>query len=194
MNAMSEIEKDFSGVLSAIDAVNIEDPNKTKIEEIEYPNELLYSVRMTGILEEYYPEAGELLIIAARGQHIKRWAIAREEYPEGRIGYLQWRKELTKLHCTELSQIMKDNGYGPEDIEIVEQLLNKRNLKTDQKSQILQDVVSIVFLKYYALDFVGKHADKDIQSIMGKMLKKMSPEGVSFAKENSPQAIAEALS
>lgn len=184
----------FAKALEAIDAVNIQDPNKTQIEDTEYPNELLYSIRMTGILEEYYPEAEELLILAARGQHIKRWAIAREEYPEGRIGYLQWRKELTRLHCSELSRIMKNSGYNVYEIESVEHMLNKRNLKTNDDSQILQDVVSIVFLKFYAEDFVSKHSDKNIDGILAKMLTKVSKKAVDFAKTVCPAPIVEALS
>ena len=49
--------------------------------------------------------------IAARGQYIKRWSIPRTNFPEGREGYHQWRRELTNLNCLILSELMKNSGY-----------------------------------------------------------------------------------
>jgi hypothetical protein len=190
---MTENEKRFSNVIAAIDAINIEDPNQTTIEDTVFPNELLYSQRMTGILEQYYPDAEELLIIAARGQHIKRWLMPREDYPEGKAGYHKWRRELAEHHSQMLSEIMADNGYAESEIVQVQRMILKKDLKTDHDSQVLQDVVSLVFLRYYANDFIAKHPDKNVSEIMGKMVKKISPEGLAKAKEICPENIVKAL-
>ena len=190
---MTEKEKRFSQVIAAIDAVNIKDPNTTTIEDTVFPNELLYSQRMTGILEQFYPDAGELLIIAARGQHIKRWSISRKDYADGKQGYHKWRRELAELHSQLLTEIMNENGYAEAEIEQVQKMILKKELKSDHDSQVLQDVVSLVFLRFYATDFIAKHPDKNVREIMEKMTRKMSPEGLVKAKEICPEPIIEAL-
>jgi hypothetical protein len=46
------------------------------------------------------------LKIAARAQHIERWTVPRSSYPEGRIAYLTWRKDLQKLHGAAVVNIL----------------------------------------------------------------------------------------
>ena len=74
--------------LRAIDAANSADPT---IEESQ-PAALLYGQRMSAELARLVPDASEPLQIAARGQHIERWLLPRAAYPEGREGYLAWRR------------------------------------------------------------------------------------------------------
>ncbi len=63
------------------------------------PAELLYGQRMSATLARLSPDASEHLRIAARGQHIERWTTPRRSYPEGRAGYLKWRKDLKEHAC-----------------------------------------------------------------------------------------------
>ena len=90
-----------------------------------------------------------------------------------------WRTELKKFHGKLVSSIMEKYGYTPEDIQHVDDLINKRRLKTDPETQCLEDVVCLVFLKYYFDEFIAKHAQEEekIIDIIQKTWKKMSDKG-----------------
>ncbi len=180
----------YKTVIAFIDKENEKDPNKEVENGDEFPKELLYSIRMTSILDDYAPGAGEILHIAARGQHIKRWSVPREKYPEGKLGYHTWRRELTELHTEMLTTIMRQCGYSEEETGLIEIFLGKKELKSNPDSQLLQDVVSLVFLKHYALGFATKHTDKDIANILEKVKRKMSERAVEYARKISPGVVA----
>jgi hypothetical protein len=85
----------FARALAAIDAVHAEDPEKDRGE----PKELVYAQRMSDWLAKLAPQASEALRLAVRCQHLRRWAIPRGAYPEGKVGYLRWRKEESLAHA-----------------------------------------------------------------------------------------------
>src|SRR6266436_2906379 len=119
----------FEAVIAAIDAANTADPNIIEIDGRAEPAELVYGRRMTATLARMAPDASEPLCIAARGQHIERWRLARKSYPEGRAGYLRWRKDAKELHARRLGDIMAEAGCGAGDIERVGALVRKEKLK-----------------------------------------------------------------
>lgn len=181
----------FHQAISIIDQVNSEDPNLETVEGKTFPKELLYAQRMSAKLEEYLPEAPEYLKIAARAQHIGRWKIARSDYPMDRVGYLRWREELKKMHADLTSTILREVGYSEEFIEKVSHLIRKKQLKTDEETQTLEDIVCLVFLEYYFEDFSLKHEREKIIDILQKTWAKMSEKGKKAALKLhlSPQSL-----
>lgn len=170
----------FVAVITAIDAVNAEDPRKTNVDGVEHPYESAYAERMTETMQRMYPEASELLRIAARAQHIRRWQIPRDTFPRNKEGYQKWRLGMRQLHAELAGGIMNDNGYSADEIALVGSFLRKERLKRDAESQALENVVDVVFLGYYWTDFVAKFADYDdgkLIDIVGKTLRKMSSHG-----------------
>lgn len=170
----------FNAAIQAIDAVNAEDPRKIVVDGVERPFETVYAERMTATMDRIYPDASEILRIAARAQHIRRWQIPRDTHPTGREGYQKWRLSMRKLHAELVGQIMADNGYSADDIDLVGSFLRKERLKKDPQSQALENVVDVVFLEHYWDDFVGKYSDYDddkLIDIVGKTLRKMSSVG-----------------
>src|SRR5262249_47385909 len=133
-------DKRFSDVLAAIDAANARDPNTVEIGGRREPAELLYGRRMSEMLARIAPAASESLRIAVRGQHIERWTSPRNAYPDGRIGYLRWRKDLQGLHARRVGEIMITAGYRSADADRVGALLRKERLKSDPEAQMLEDV------------------------------------------------------
>jgi hypothetical protein len=105
----------------------------------------LYGQRMTRDAGPIRARCARTLKIAARAQHIERWTIPRS-YPEGRIPYLTWRKELQKLHARRAGEIMAQCGYSEEEIARTGSLLRKERLKQDADAQTLEDVICLVFL------------------------------------------------
>lgn len=167
----------FKNTLQAFDDVNSQDPHQELSEGKKVPKELLYSQRMSAMLNDFAPDASEVLALAARAQHIQRWAIPREEFPMDRKGYLLWRNTLKKYHGELAASIMRANGYDEETAQQVEDLLNKRKLKVDRDSQTLEDVVCLVFLKYYFEDFIPNHEEAKLIDIVRKTWNKMSEKG-----------------
>jgi hypothetical protein len=161
-------------VLSAIDEINSQDPNQTIVERNKQPNELLYGQYMTNCLEKYWPNADELLQIAVRAQHIKRWHLKRTEYEVGKAGYFKWRIAQGKFHAELTKSLMLKHGFNEEDAEITAKMLRKEKLKSDLGSQTLEDVACLVFLQYYFDEFANKHNEEKIIRILQKTWAKMS--------------------
>src|SRR5258705_3373408 len=113
---MSVGDTRLAEVLAAIDAANAQDPHTIEIDGRRDPAELVYGRRMSETLAGVAPQASEHLAIAARGQHIERWTSPRKSYPDGRVGYLKWRRDLQDFHAKRLGAIMAAAGYGAEDI------------------------------------------------------------------------------
>ncbi len=157
-------------VLDAIDAANDADP---KLEDGR-PEALLYGERMSAEMNRLFPGAGDVLQIAARGQHVERWKLARSEYPEGRAGYLAWRKAQGVHHANVVMGLMTKAGYSAEDTEAAGRMLRKEGIKRDADVQKLEDVICFVFLKWYFTPFAEKHSAEKIQRIVEKTARKMS--------------------
>lgn len=164
----------LSQAYAMIDAANAKDP-AGQAER--------YGQRMTETLLAFAPEAPETLKIAARAQHIERWTIPRSAYPEGRIPYLSWRKELQKLHARRAGEIMAACGYSEEEIARTGSLLRKERLKQDPDAQTLEDVICLVFLQHEAEPFIAKHDDDKVRDILAKTARKMSPKGLAAASQ-----------
>jgi hypothetical protein len=170
----------FQALIAAIDAADANDPRKVEIDGASRPFEIVYAERMSARLAALYPDASELLKIAARAQHLRRWDIPREKFPPGHHGYNEWRKECRIHHARLAGELMRDHGYDDEAAAHVGALIRKEKLKKDRESQALENVAAIVFLEHYFDDFHEKYKDYDDQKIvdiLGKTLCKMSPKG-----------------
>ncbi|MEM7015854.1 MAG: DUF4202 domain-containing protein, partial [Pseudomonadota bacterium] len=160
----------FDTAIARFDDTNAQDPNQ----ENGQPKELLYGRRMSGWLDKLTSDAPEALKLAARCQHIRRWAIPRSEYPMGRQGYHRWRNRLKQYHAEVAGEILQDVGYDDELISRVQSLLRKENLTRDPEMQLLEDVICLVFLENYLADFSTQHEESKIIDILRKTLGKMS--------------------
>jgi hypothetical protein len=174
---MSKSKKQFQEAIRLIDEQNSQDPNQEIWQGKTYPKELLYSMRMTDCLESFAPDGSEALRIAARAQHICRWKISRDEFPMDRKGYLQWRNQLKLMHAGITREILSAVDYAPQFIEEVCSLIEKKNLKQNQSTQILEDVICLVFLQFYLPDFSQKKDEEKITEILRKTWRKMSEQG-----------------
>ena len=182
-------------VLKAIDEANAADPAMERDGADEAPVALLYGLRMSSELDRVCPEASELLRIAARGQHIERWTMPRASFPAGREGYLAWRRALAAFHADRVGALMAAAGYPPEDRARVAQLLRKEGIKRDDEVQMLEDVICLVFLRWYFADFAAGRDPDHVFRIVEKTARKMSPEGRArvAAEFDLPASLAPAL-
>lgn len=176
MSGLKQSER-FAAAIAKIDEANAADPNREVFEGREVPKELLYSRRMSDWLERLEPNASEALRLAAHGQHICRWTIARSSFPMDRAGYHRWRSACQRMHADKLGEILRAVGYDDETIGRVQSLVRKEKMKLDAESQLLEDVVCLVFLENYFADFARDHDEAKLIDIVRKTWKKMSPRG-----------------
>jgi Domain of unknown function (DUF4202) len=189
----------FQIASEGIDAENAQDPNHETYLSASFPKELLYSHRMYQRLMDFAPNASEEIQIAAKAQHICRWKMPRESYPMDLVGYLKWREELKKFHAQTTAKILENSGYDAPFIARVSFLIEKKLLKKDPETQLLEDVICLVFLEFYFDDFVQKHHREKMKNIILKTWNKMSEAGhaaalkINFSAANL-QLIKEAVS
>ena len=167
----------FREALARFDAANAGDPNREPVDGAEQPRELVYARRMTETLERLAPDAAEVVRLAARCQHIRRWTIPRGTYPDGRDGYRRWRSDLARFHAETAGAILCDVGYGAAAITRVQALLRKEHLKTDPEAQLLEDVACLVFLAHYLPAFASRQDEDKLVNILRKTWRKMSERG-----------------
>jgi hypothetical protein len=159
-------------VIKKFDEYNAADPKG---------NEVLYAQRMSDRLNKFHPDAPEHIQLAIRCQHIGRWQIPRNTYPDGKKGYIAWRNKLKDHHAAIAGGIMADCGYDQEMIGRVQDLLEKKDLRSNPDTQLLEDVVCLVFVEFYLDDFAEKHGDAKVIDILAKTFRKMTPAAISAA-------------
>jgi hypothetical protein len=181
---MSEQSSTFEKAVALIDAANSEDPNKVAADGKDWPKELLYSQRMSDMLQRFVPEADDAVKLAIRAQHVQRWKSPRDAYPKDRIGYLQWRKDLYKIQAETAAGLLQQAGYGEDVIGRVRESVAKKKIKENPDTQVLEDVTDLVFIEHYMQAFVDKHPEYDEDKwldIVRKTWNKMSAEAQQFA-------------
>jgi len=156
---------------------NSEDPNRISDGDELRPRELVDAERLVRWLARIEPEASEALKLAAHCQHLERWKIPRSSYPEGRTGYLQWRKELSRFHAACSAEILRGVGYDEETIQRVQIINQKKSLKLDADVQTMEDALCLTFLEHEIDEFAAKHPDDKIVDILRKTWRKMSGRG-----------------
>lgn len=188
----------FEAAIEKFDQLNSKDPNITTVDEKPYPKEVLYAQRMSTCLLAFHPSASEALQLAARSQHLCRWEIPRSNYPLGRKGYNLWRSQLKKFHAEKAGKVLTSLAYPTAIVERVQFLILKKQLKKDEETQILEDVICLVFLQFYFEDFSAGHPEDKVVSILRKTWKKMSGKGQQAAlrlslSKSSKQLVEKAL-
>jgi hypothetical protein len=168
----------FEKAFAQFDSYNSNDPNKEEYNGKSYPKELLYAIRMSERLDIFKPDSPDYLKLAARCQHIGRWEIPRSSYPMDKKGYLQWRNTLKFHHAKIAGDILTHCGYETETIEKIKFLLLKKELTKNADTQVLEDVICLVFIQYYLDEFASKHEDDKVVDILRKTMKKMSGKAI----------------
>lgn len=188
----------FDNAIRLFDEANSNDPHKETSKGKVVPKELLYAMRMTERLNQFEPKASEAVQLAVRCQHICRWEIPRDSYEMNRKGYLTWRRDLAKFHANKAAEILTEIGYDKPTIDSVTFLLQKKQLKKNEETQLLEDVICLVFLEFYFEKFSTKYSEEKLIDIVQKTWAKMSDKGHKSAlkinfSDNSSALIQKAL-
>jgi len=167
----------YEKAVNLIDTANSKDPNIEQSDGKDWPKELLYSMRMSEMLARYRSDADHVMKLAIRGQHIQRWQSPRSAYPMDRQGYHKWRSDLYIFHADKVALLMNQAGFNEKDIERAKKAVAKVGIKSNPDTQLLEDVVGLVFIEHYMLKFAAKHPEYTEQKwidIIRKTWAKMS--------------------
>ena len=170
-------EERFRRAIAAIDAANADDPHTIAVGGVDRPKEQAHAEMATAWIEQLRPDAPEELRLAARAHHVRRWEIPRSDEPDGRPGYLRWKRRLQEHHAAIVSSILDDVGYPPEVVERVAAIVKKERLRSDPDVQSLEDALSLVFLETQLAELADKLEDEHLVDVLRKTLRKMTPAG-----------------
>ena len=167
----------FGQAILRIDEINSADPVKIIDVEGETGREAIASEWRSLWLDKLAPKADKLVRIAARAMHIARWEIPRADFPQGRVGYHQWRIALAKFHAEKTAGILADLRFTRDQIDRVKDLIQKKNFKLDHDAQLLEDVASIVFFEHDFDEFATTQSEENLLNMIKKTWHKMSAQG-----------------
>ena len=68
-------------------------------------------------------------------------------------------------------------GYEQDIVDRVQFLVLKKQLKKDEETQTLEDVICLVFLEFYFAKFAAGHTEEKVIDILRKTWRKMSEKG-----------------
>lgn len=165
--------------LERIDAAHKDDPNQIESDNTTIPYELHYARKMTAYLERLSPDASDLLRLAIRAQHLRRWEVPRSSYPATKVGYHSWRSGLQRRQAEIVEGICRESGYTADEAARVGALVRKADLKRgDPDTQVLEDVACLVFLDDQFDKFEKDLGDEEkMVDILRKTWGKMSEAG-----------------
>lgn len=158
-----------------IDAAHAADPQRAADGRAA---ELVYADRMEAWVERLVAPATPALRLAARAQHLERWLVPRTTFPEGRAGYLTWRRSLYTRQAERARELLLAAGVDAAEAADVATWVSKTGLRTNLGTQALEDAACLVFLENEIGAFAARHADyprEKFVDILRKTWRKMSP-------------------
>ncbi|MEO1837427.1 MAG: DUF4202 domain-containing protein [Akkermansiaceae bacterium] len=173
----------FDLVLDRFDAINHEDWQRIVYHGQSYPAEYLLAQALCHRVLQLAPQPSEPLLLASRCQHLRRWERPRTSNPDGRKGYLKWRKDLKVFHARIVGKILEEAGYDEDLRSAVKELNLKTHIKDNPDCQTLEDGLCLVFLQFQIEDIIVRYPEATVVGLLKKTAAKMSPTGLAAAQE-----------
>jgi hypothetical protein len=171
----------FDRARMLIDEAHAADPSKAPDGR---PAELAYADNVERWIVRIEPGADQALRLAARCQHLERWAVPRTSFPEGRDGYFSWRRSLYVRQAEGARRYLSEAGVSPSVAADIAIWVSKTGLKTNPGTQALEDAAVLVFLETEVEAFHAQHAEyprEKFIDILKKTWRKMSPRAQELA-------------
>ena len=169
LTTASSVGAAFDGISHANEA----DPNRVGGEGLAAVEGRLAQ----GWVEQLEPEASDAVRLAARAHHLRRWEVPRSRYPDGRAGYLRWRRDQKARHAIDLRGLLDSAGVDPAVATRATTIVQKIGLGRDPEVQLFEDAVALTFLETQFAATADRLADDRMVAVVAKTLDKMSPTG-----------------
>lgn len=182
----------FDRAISRFDNLNRQDPRTDTHAGKSWPREFLHATKVSEWVIRLDPVAPESLRLAARCNAVRRWDIPRESHPRTTAGYHAWRAACRKHHARIAENILGEEGYAPDEIRAVTDLVQMKRFPADPRAQTLEDADCLTFLETKFHAYLAEWDETKIIRILKKTIGKMSPKAQSLGMmlELSPEARA----
>ncbi len=188
----------FAAAVAAIDTANSADPTQVLVRGAVRPLALVHGELAAEWVAALSPDADadadELVLLAARAHHLRRWEMPRSSYDAGKAGYLKWKRDQRQRHAHDVGELLAAVGYSAEEIEQVQAMVLRRG----PGGQLVEDAACLVFIETQ-LAAVATQLDRDhLIDVIRKTAKKMSPAALAAVAriplgESEQQLLAAAL-
>lgn len=165
----------YDSACAAVDAANALDPSSVTVRGTTSPLALVHGRLAAEWVERLDPDAGELVLLASRAHHLRRWELPRSDYPDGRAGYHRWKRDQRERHARDVAELLGPLGYTPEEIAAVQRWVRRDALADDRGSQAVEDAACLVFIETQLADVAGKLDHDHVVDVIRKTARKMSP-------------------
>lgn len=190
---MRSLSDRLARAAAAIDAANADDPTRVVVRGQRYPLAQVHGVLAAEWVLHLQPDADELVQLAARAHHLRRWEVPRADYPEGRPGYLRWRTHQKQRHARDVAELLSASGYDDAEVGRVGALIRREGLGTDPDAQLVEDAACLVFIETQLSEMVPRFERAHYLEVIRKTARKMSPAAVAAVAELSLDDTARSL-
>jgi hypothetical protein len=163
----------FALAIADIDDANRDDPGLYN----GRPLALHQGERAMDWVESLARSPSDALRLAARAHHLRRWVVPRSTYPDGRSGYLRWRRAQKMRHASELTEILIGRGFDQRTVERAAVIVTKTGLGSDPEVQYFEDAVSLTFVETQLTSTAERVGPDRVVEIIARTLEKMSETG-----------------
>jgi hypothetical protein len=176
---------------AALDDANGADPTLVQWRGALVPKARLQGERATFWLNRLAPDASVAVQLAARGHHLRRFALPRAQFDDGRVGYRRWRAAQKEALSSSLTEVLAPGGVEPAVIERAIQLAQREGLGADPETQLVEDAACLVFCETDLADLADRIGQAKTVEAIRKTLPKMSPAAIALAPEATPPGAAQ---
>ena len=166
----------FDRAIEAIDLANSDCPDVVVEAGAARPKEVVHSERMTDWVIRLAADPTPAQLLAARAHHLRRWVIARRDFPEGRSGYLRWREAQKRRQGDDLRDLLDRAGCPPDVAEDAAIIVAKatRGGPLATAGQVHEDALCLVFLELKLDELAERLGDEHAIEVLARTMAKMS--------------------
>ncbi|HEY5955797.1 MAG TPA: DUF4202 domain-containing protein [Polyangiaceae bacterium] len=167
--------------LAQFAAIGAGDPRRVVWDGQELPRQLGEAACLLHYVRCLQPTPSLALQLATQCQHLRRYAYPRSEFPDGREGYLNWRKQAAHRSAEEAAAILRALGFETSLVEQVMSIITKQDRRRNPDCQAMEDALCLSFFRLDAPEFAAKHAVEEVERILRRTWLKMSEHGRTIA-------------
>ncbi|MDH4144116.1 MAG: DUF4202 domain-containing protein [Acidimicrobiia bacterium] len=180
-------------LLAAIDDANAADPALVHHDGADVARSLLQGRRATHWLHRLADEPPPAVQLAVRAHHLRRFERPRGDYPDGRAGYLRWRRDARTAHAAALADLLARCGAEPALVDRAAALVRREGLGTDPEAQLVEDAACLVFCETDLDALLARLGPERTADALVKTAKKMSATALALVQHATPPGPARAL-
>jgi hypothetical protein len=174
----------YAAAVAAIDDANDDDPTVVTVRGETLPLALAHGRLAVTWIPRLVDDPDDALLLAARAHHLRRWELPRADYPDGRAGYLRWRRDQKARHARDVAALLADAGYDEATIERVQALVRRDGLAAgDPGAQAVEDAACLVFLETQLTSVADRLEHAHLVDVLRKSARKMSGPALALVGE-----------